>query len=176
MGKARPLVPTYARAEQSTMSAAPPQAAASRSAAVSRSSPACTTTSSPRPAATMSIRSSRFTSVGGGQGLGALDRQWPAVGRQRAPAPPRTQQLQAPLVVHIALAEQGPVAQRGVERGGAVALLTVGQQGRAPARERDIAGRRPHDDHLRVADGAVQLQSRSQFHEQAILVRAVGTV
>src|SRR5262245_37252091 len=115
IGKASPLVPTYANADTPAAASAPAQAAASSSAPVSRSSPACTTASSPRPAATMSSRSSRFmrrapaASVGRRQRLGALDQQRPAVDREGALAGAGAQQLEPELLVGVALAQEGPL-------------------------------------------------------------------
>src|SRR5687767_2037095 len=111
IGKARPLVPTWASAVAPAASPAPDQAQPRSSAALSRSPPTSTAVSSPRPAAAMSSRRSRFTagpSVGRRQGLGALDQQRPAVDGERALAGPAAQQLQAELLVGVALAQQGP--------------------------------------------------------------------
>src|SRR5262245_597647 len=165
MGNASPLVPTYASAEASFASSAAAHAPACNAATVSWSSPDCTATSSARPAAAMSSRRSRFTgSVGRRQGLRALQRQHPTVDGQGARAGTGAEQFEAELLVGVALAEHRTFAQ-GVVEGGAGRLLPVLEHRRAAAAELDLGRGRADDHDLCVADGAVELLARAQFHD-----------
>jgi hypothetical protein len=86
-----------------------------------------------------------------------------SVDGERSRPGPAAEQLQAQLLVRVALADGRAVAQRGVRRaGGAVGLLR--HHRRPTAADLHLARRRPHDDHLRVAHGAEQLHPRSQLH------------
>src|SRR5690606_15324756 len=98
----------------------------------------------------MSSSRSRFMpgpgSVGGGQRLGALHGQGPAVDGEGAGTRPGAEQLDAEVVVRVALAQLGPLAEGGVERRGALGPLAVLEQRGAPAAQLDVAVGRLDDD------------------------------